>query len=86
MLARAEDDIFKREDHAHSLTFHESQKRRWGIYLLEVSQLLRGVHQSVRQKNGEKKRLLSNVVFLVQGSLTSHGSASAGILGGPTMC
>lgn len=49
-LAAGEEDIFKGKDHVHSLTFHESRKRRWGIYLPEASQLLQGVHQSVRQK------------------------------------
>lgn len=50
LLAAVEDDIFKGKDRVHSLTFHESRKRRWGIYLLEASRLLQGVHQSVRQK------------------------------------
>jgi len=49
-LAAVEEDIFKGKDCVHSLTFHESQKRRWGICLLEASRLLQGVHQSVRQK------------------------------------
>lgn len=48
--AAMEEVIFKGKGHVHSLTFHESQKRIWGIYLLEASQLLQGVHQSVRQK------------------------------------
>lgn len=48
--AEVEDDILNGKDLVCSLTFRESQKRRWGIYLLEASRLLRGVHQSVRQK------------------------------------
>lgn len=79
MLATVEKDIFKGTGHVHSLTFHESQKRRWGIYLLEASQLLQEVHQSVRQKAVEK-RLFPKVVSLIQGSLPSHGGASTGIL------
>lgn len=61
MLAAVAKDIFKGTGHVHSLTFHESQKRRWGIYLLEASRLLQEVHQSVRQKEVEK-RLFPNMV------------------------
>lgn len=51
----------------HSLTFRESQKRRWGIYLLEAWQLLQEVHQSARQKAVEK-RLFPKVMSLIQAS------------------
>lgn len=87
MLAAVEKDIFKGTGHVHSLTFHESQKRRWGIYLLEASRLLQEVHQSVRQKAVEK-RLFPKVVphprIPTKPWRCQHRYPAA--LGGPSVC
>lgn len=87
MLAAVEKDIFKGTGHVHSLTFHESQKRRWGIYLLEASRLLQEVHQSVRQKAVEKwlfPKVVPHPRIPTKAWRCWHRYPAA--LGGPTVC
>lgn len=88
MLAAVEKGISKGTCHTHSLTFHESQKRRWGTYLLEAWRLLQEVHQSVRQKTVGKKIILKNGVprprIPTKPWRCQHSYPAA--LGGPTVC